>query len=124
MPRDRTAAARRSRAGFAVLTAAAPMFAALGDGTRLRLVARLCEEGPLSIARLADDEPVSRQAVTKHLRALEDARLVRSTRAGRERIWELEPARLAEATRLLAQASARWDAAIGRLRRIVEEDGR
>jgi DNA-binding transcriptional ArsR family regulator len=67
---------------------------------------------------------VSRQAVTKHLRALEDARLVRSTRAGRERLWELVPARLAEATRLLAQASARWDAAIGRLRRIVEEDGR
>jgi DNA-binding transcriptional ArsR family regulator len=109
---------------LALLTAAAPLFAALGDGTRLRLVARLCDEGPLSIARLADDEPVSRQAVTKHLRTLEEARLVRSTRAGRERLWELETARLVEATRLLAQATARWDAAIGRLRRLVERDER
>ena len=102
------------------LADAAPVFAALGDGTRLRLVARLCDEGPLSIARLAEREPVSRQAVTKHLRALEDARIVRSARSGRERVWELQPARLAEATRLLDQVSARWDAAIERLRALVE----
>jgi DNA-binding transcriptional ArsR family regulator len=102
------------------LADAAPVFAALGDGTRLRLVTRLCEEGPLSIARLADGAPVTRQAVTKHLEALERARLVRSARAGRERVWELEPARLAEARRWLEQASSRWDAAIARLRALVE----
>jgi len=102
------------------LAGAAPLFAALGDPTRLRLVARLCDEGPLSIARLAEREPVSRQAVTKHLRALERARLARSARAGRERVWELDPERLAEARRWLEQASSRWDAAIGRLRALVE----
>ncbi len=102
------------------LADAAPVFAALGDGTRLRLVARLCDEGPLSISRLAEGAPVSRQAVTKHLLALERARLVRSARAGRERVWELAPARLAEARSWLEQASARWDAAMGRLRALVE----
>ena len=112
MPRARNAAAK--------LADAAPVFAALGDGTRLRLVARLCDAGPLSIARLADGEPVSRQAVTKHLHALERARLVRSSRSGRERVWELQPARLADARSWLEQASARWDAAIGRLRALVE----
>jgi DNA-binding transcriptional ArsR family regulator len=112
MPPARTAAPK--------LADAAPVFAALGDGTRLRLVARLCDEGPLSIARLADGEPVSRQAVTKHLEALEEARLVRSARSGRERVWELRPERLADATRFLEHVSARWDAAIERLRTLVE----
>ena len=73
--------------------------------------------------RLADGASISRQAITKHLRALEDARLVRSFRDGRERIWELQPARLAEARRFLDQVSRRWDAALGRLRAFVEEDG-
>ncbi len=114
MARPGTTAAR--------LADAAPLFAALGDGPRLRLVARLCEEGPLSIARLAEGEPVSRQAVTKHLRALEGARVVRSARSGRERVWQLEPARLAEARRWLEQVSARWDAALARLRAFVERE--
>jgi DNA-binding transcriptional ArsR family regulator len=113
MARARTAAAR-------ALEDAAPVFAALGDGTRLRLVARLCEDGPLPIVRLAAEADVSRQAVTKHLRALEAARLVRSFRSGRERIWELRPARLAEARAHLERISRRWDAAIGRLRALVE----
>jgi DNA-binding transcriptional ArsR family regulator len=112
MARDRSAAAR--------LADAAPVFAALGDGTRLRLLARLCDQGPLSIARLAEGEPVSRQAVTKHLRALEGAQIVRSARSGRERVWELQPARLADARGVLDQVSARWDAAIERLRALVE----
>jgi DNA-binding transcriptional ArsR family regulator len=116
-------AVTRDPAGAARLPDAAPVFAALGDATRLRLVTRLCEGGPLSIARLAEGEPITRQAVTKHLRALEDARLVRSTRHGRERIWELRPDRLEVARRWLERISARWDAAIGRLRTLVEEDG-
>jgi DNA-binding transcriptional ArsR family regulator len=114
-----------SRAGSAAArwTGAAPVFAALGDPTRLRLVARLCADGPLSITRLAEDADVTRQAITKHLHALADAGLVRDARRGRERIWELEPRRLERARRCLDQISAEWDAAIGRLRVFVEEDG-
>ncbi len=113
----------RTPASAARLPDAAPVFAALGDETRLRIVARLGEVGPLSIARLAEGEPITRQAITKHLHALEEARLVRSTRDGRERIWELRPDRLGEARRCLERISARWDGAIERLRARVEEDG-
>lgn len=101
---------------------AAPIFAALGDENRLYLVSRLCGEGPLSITRLARGSPVSRQAITKHLRALENARLARSARAGRERIWELETKRLSEAQRYLDQISRDWNAALERLRAFVEKD--
>lgn len=101
---------------------AAPVFAALGDETRLRIVARLCKSGPLSIARITDGSHVTRQAITKHLDALSTAGLVRSERAGRERIWNIEPKRLAEARRYLDQISAQWDAAIDRLRAFVETD--
>jgi DNA-binding transcriptional ArsR family regulator len=103
------------------LTEAAPVFAALGDGTRLRLVSRLCADGPLSITRLSEDAQVTRQAITKHLHALAAAGLVRATRRGRERIWELEPRRLDEARRYLDQISAQWDAALDRLKAFVEE---
>jgi DNA-binding transcriptional ArsR family regulator len=104
------------------LSAAAPVFAALGDRTRLRIVARLCGEGPLSIVRLTEGGYVSRQAVTKHLRALERAGLTRSSRVGRERLWELKARRLEEARRYLEEISAGWDAAIERLRAHVELD--
>ena len=97
------------------------MFAALGDATRLRLVARLCGEGPLSIARLSDGTGVTRQAITKHLNALAAAGLARDTRNGRERIWELEPKRLENARRCLDQIADQWDAAIDRLRDFVEQ---
>jgi DNA-binding transcriptional ArsR family regulator len=99
----------------------APIFAALGDETRLYLVARLCNEGPLSITRLSEDVEVSRQAITKHLATLADAGVVSDTRSGRERIWALQPKRLVEARRQLELISAQWDVAIERLRRFVEE---
>jgi DNA-binding transcriptional ArsR family regulator len=99
---------------------AAPVFAALGDQTRLQIVVCLCEGGPLSIARLTHGSRVSRQAVTKHLHALARAGLVRSRRAGRERIWELRTRRLAEARRYLDRIAERWDEALGRLRAFVE----
>jgi DNA-binding transcriptional ArsR family regulator len=101
---------------------AAPVFAALGDENRLYIVARLCKDGPLSIARLTEGSSITRQGVTKHLDALSSAGLVRSKRAGRERIWKIEPKRLAEARSYLDQISAQWDAAIGRLRAFVETD--
>jgi DNA-binding transcriptional ArsR family regulator len=112
----------RSRSAAAQFTDAAPVFAALGDATRLRLVGRLCIDGPLSIARLSEGAGVTRQAVTKHLHALDDAGLVRHARRGRERIWELEPRRLEKAQRYLGQIAQQWDAAIGRLRMFVEEE--
>jgi DNA-binding transcriptional ArsR family regulator len=102
---------------------AAPIFAALGDETRLRIVARLCNDGPLSIARLSEGAPMSRQAITKHLRALSAAGLVISHRAGREHLWALEATRLVEARVYLDAISARWDEALARLRAYVEDDG-
>ena len=104
------------------MTDAAPVFAALGDATRLRLVARLCGDGPQSIAQLSEGAGVTRQAITKHLDALAGAGLVRDSRRGRERIWELEPKRLERARRSLEQISDQWDAAIGRLKAFVEEE--
>lgn len=101
---------------------AAAVFAALGDDTRLQLVARLSAGGPLSISRLTETVDVTRQAVTKHLEALADAGLVRSAKDGRERIWELQPKRLEDAQRYLDQINAQWDRAIDRLRAFVETD--
>jgi len=98
------------------------MFAALGDQTRLRLVARLGSEGPLSIARLTDGTDVTRQAVTKHLRVLADAGLARGVRQGREQVWQLEAGRLEEARRSLERIAQRWDAVLLRLQAAVEED--
>jgi DNA-binding transcriptional ArsR family regulator len=114
MSRGRSAAAVRLRES-------APVFAALGDATRLRLVERLCAEGPLSITRLSEDMDVTRQAVTKHLVALAGAGLARPRREGREQIWELETRRLALARQTLDQISGQWDSAIARLRAFVED---
>ncbi len=100
----------------------APILAALGDESRLRLVGKLCKGGPLSITKLADGADISRQAVTKHLHALSAAGLVRSERRGRERIWKLEPKRLDEVRRYLAHISQQWDDALGRLKALVEEE--
>ena len=102
------------------LTAAAPVFAALGDETRLGIVTRLCAEGPLSITGLTVGGGVTRQAVTKHLHVLAQAGLAHSSQAGRERIWELEPRPLLTARDCLSQISAQWDDALARLQRFVE----
>jgi len=101
---------------------AAPLFAALGDETRLGLVSRLCSEGPLSIVRLSEGADVTRQAITKHLRALADAGLVHSSRSGRERIWELRPKRLEKARDHLEQISRQWEDALGRLDAFLREN--
>jgi DNA-binding transcriptional ArsR family regulator len=104
----------------AKLEAAAPVFAALGDETRLKLVARLCA-GPESITHLTTGSAITRQAITKHLQVLADAGLVRDIRRGRERIWEFDAERLAEARRCLDEISRQWDAALDRLKKFVEE---
>jgi DNA-binding transcriptional ArsR family regulator len=112
---------RPAAAGQAGRAEAAAVFAALGDETRLKLVDRLCREGPSSIMALTDGAAMSRQAITKHLHALEKAGLARGARSGRESIWELRPHRLAEVHRYLEQIAAQWDAALGRLRAFVEK---
>jgi DNA-binding transcriptional ArsR family regulator len=102
---------------------AAPIFAALGDPTRLALLDRLSSAGPLSIARLSSGLPQSRQAITKHLQVLAGAGLVHDAHRGREHLWELAPDRLANARRYLDQVSQQWDAALGRLQSFVEDEG-
>ena len=110
-----TAAARRVR-----LEGATPIFAALGDATRLKLVAQLSDAGPQSIARLTSATDMTRQGVTKHLQILADAGVVRDEWRGRERVWEIDARRLEIARRFLEQASQRWDLALGRLQTLVE----
>src|ERR1700722_9024917 len=99
----------------------APIFAALGDETRLRIVARLSAGGPMSIAHLTRDGSVTRQAVTKHLHVLASAGLARSSRMGRESVWELRPEPLTAARHCLDGISAQWDAALDRLKIFVED---
>ena len=96
------------------------VFAALGDQTRLRLVSRLCDDGPMSIAKLTAGFAITRQAISKHLHVMEHAGLVRSTQHGRERVWQMEQKRLADARRYLQLISAQWDETLGRLKRFVE----
>ena len=100
---------------------AAPLFAALGDETRLRLLIRLSSGGPGSITQLSAKSDVSRQAITKHLQVLSNAGLVRSSRRGRERVWDLDPKRLDDAHAYLERISRQWDEALDRLKAFVED---
>jgi DNA-binding transcriptional ArsR family regulator len=103
------------------VTEVVPVFAALGDATRLSLLGRLAVDGPLSITRLSEGTGVTRQAIARHLYALGDAGLVRNARRGRERIWELDVKRLEKARRYLDQIAAQWDDAADRLKAFVED---
>lgn len=111
---------RREALSPARLKDAAPLFAALGDATRLGLLVSLCSGGPLTVTRLSSQFEVSRQAITKHLEVLSEAGLVRSSRQGRERIWTFEPRRLEDAHQYLERLSREWDVALGRLKAFVE----
>lgn len=106
----------------ATLRRSVPLFAALGDETRLSLVTRLGREGPLSISALTEGTQVTRQAVTKHLGVLERAGLVRVSRLGRESHWEVRSAQLEEVRRCLDVITRHWDDALTRLKRHVERD--
>ena len=98
----------------------APIFAALGDETRLRLVVVLCAGEGMSIAQLTSGTNITRQAVTKHLRVLADAGLVRDIKVGRERLWEFEPTQIEEARRSLEVIAQQWDHALNKLKLAVE----
>src|SRR6266404_37934 len=99
----------------------AVVFAALGDATRLAVLTKLCNGKPQSISRLTTGTNLSRQAVTKHLRVLANAGVVRNIRVGRESLFELEPQRLAELRNYLDQVSQQWDDALARLKSHVED---
>jgi DNA-binding transcriptional ArsR family regulator len=98
----------------------AAAFAALGDETRLSLVSELAGGAPRSIAQLTDGARMSRQAISKHLRVLEHAGIVRSSRSGRENLFEFNPAPVQELRRYLERVSAQWDEVLGRLKSFVE----
>jgi len=98
----------------------APVFAALGDRTRLALLSRLSDGGRRSIAHLSRDTSLTRQAVTKHLRVLEHAGLVENSRVGRESLFCFRPAALGQARSYLDEVSHQWDEALGRLRAFVD----
>ena len=102
-------------------TGYAPVFAALGDETRLALLARLCEGEPQSISQLTQGSRLTRQAITKHLRVLESAGVVRSTRKGREQQYEFRPDPIRQATAYLDRVSQEWDQALARLKAFVED---
>lgn len=102
---------------------AAPIFAALGDETRLLLVARLQTGEKISLTRLTEGIDITRQAVTKHIHVLERARLVRCHRIGRETLVELTPKPVDEAAAYLKRVSEQWDGALLRLKAFVENSG-
>ena len=105
----------------AALRTRASVFAALGDETRLGLLARLVSGEPQSIARLTEGTKLTRQAVTKHLRVLEGAGVVHSVKAGRESRFVLDPKPIASAQAYLEYVSRQWDGALARLKALVEE---
>lgn len=96
------------------------LFAALGNETRLRLVSRL-SRGSSTIAGLTEGEKMTRQAITKHLRVLEGAGLVKTTKQGRVSVVELELARLEDARKWLDVIERQWEQALGRLKKFVGE---
>ena len=116
--------ARRRTAGLPAFVRSsqtlAHVFAALGDPTRLKLVAVLCAGGAFSIAQLTANTDISRQGVTKHLQVLADAGVVRDVKSGRERLWQLEPGQIEEAKRTLEAIGREWDVALAKLKTFVE----
>jgi DNA-binding transcriptional ArsR family regulator len=99
----------------------APVFAALGDETRLLLVSKLCSGEARSISELTAGSKLTRQAITKHLRVLEKAEIVHSVTSGRERIFEFHPEPIERAREYLDRVSEQWDLALLRLKAFVEE---
>jgi DNA-binding transcriptional ArsR family regulator len=99
----------------------AEIFAALGDQTRLSLVATLCGGQPRSISQLTEGSNLTRQAITKHLRVLQHAGIVRCQRAGRESLFEFNPEPIDAMKRYLDAISLQWDHALSRLKALVED---
>jgi DNA-binding transcriptional ArsR family regulator len=112
---------RNDRAALAHRATQATVFAALGDETRLALVARLSEGEPQSISQLTHGTRLTRQAVTKHLRVLENAQMVRSVRSGREHRFAFDPAPIEGIRTYLDDVAQQWDQTLSRLKSFVED---
>ena len=93
----------------------------LGDATRLSLVAKLCGRRPYSISQLTQGSKLTRQAITKHLRVLESAGIVRSVRTGRESRFKLDPQPIEGLKQYLDFVSEQWDQALSGLKSFVED---
>src|SRR3984885_7610738 len=104
--------------------AKAAIFAALGDETRLSLLAMLCGGQRYSIAGLTDGKKLTRQPVTKHLRVLERVRIVHGTREGRQSLFQFDPHPVIEMKEYLELVSKQWDIALASLKSLVESDSR
>jgi DNA-binding transcriptional ArsR family regulator len=104
------------------MSSASRVFAALGDPTRLGLIRRLSADGPLSITRLSQGTGVTRQAITRHLRTLEDAGLFHDAWRGRERLFALDLKRLERARTYLDEVADQWQGVARRLKAFVERD--
>jgi len=99
----------------------APVFAALGDETRLALVAKLSGGQPCSISQLTKGSKLTRQAITKHLRVLESVGIVHSVHAGRESLFEFDPTPIGQMREYLDFVSEQWDQALVRLKSFIED---
>lgn len=99
----------------------ASVFAALGDPTRLSLVSKLCMGELRSISQLTEGTVLTRQAVTKHLRVLENAGIVHSVRTGRESKFAFNPEPIDDLRAYLDGVSEQWDHALARLKKFVED---
>ena len=99
----------------------APLFAALGDETRLSLIARLCQVSGQSITQLAEGSKLTRQAVTKHLQVLERVGLVRSVRKGRETLFEFDATPIETMSQYLDMVSTQWDRKLTDLQSFLDE---
>lgn len=101
--------------------ARAPIFSALGDATRLSLVAKLCGGQPHTISQLTQGSRLTRQAITKHLRVLESVGIVHGIRAGRESLFEFDPGPIEKMKQYLDLVSEQWDQGLIRLKSLVED---
>lgn len=104
-----------------IISSMTTLFDAVADPTRREILERLRLRGPLSVSEVADGLPMTRQAVTKHLDALEAAGLIRIARVGRQRMHELDPGPLRELHEWLAPYEAEWERRLDRLRNHLEE---
>jgi|SRR5215469_586248 len=114
LQKQRSSLAARGRAH-------APVFAALGDETRLALVAKLSGGQRCSISQLTKGSKLTRQAITKHLRVLESVGVVHSVHAGRERLFEFDRTPIEKMTEYLDFVSEQWDHALARLKSFIED---
>ncbi len=99
----------------------APLFAALGDETRLSLVARLCRVGRQPISQLAGGTKLTRQAITKHLHVLERVGLVKSAHKGRQTLYELDATPIETMTQYLELVAGQWEKKLTDLKDFLDE---